>query len=310
MNHKIFKTIDEQIDILKARGLVIDDEEKVRDILFRENYFFISGYRHMFTEPGSRSKFMAGTNFDELYAVFTFDRRIRNTFFKNILIVENNIKSIISYHLSKKYGFKEKDYLNPDNFTQDKLAERQVNDILNKVRRQIRVNGRKHTATMHYIDNYGYIPMWILVKVLSFGTMAEFYGILKREDQQSIASAYGMDAETLEVYLAILANFRNVCAHEDILYDHRTQRMIPDCKYHSLLNIGTIDDVYEYGKNDLFCLVIMLKYLLREDEFNDLISELRYEVEILDEIVDTVSLESILNKIGFPINWYDIKELN
>ena len=310
MNHKIFKTIDEQIDILKARGLVIDDEEKVRDILFRENYFFISGYRHMFTEPGSRSKFMAGTNFDELYAVFTFDRRIRNTFFKNILIVENNIKSIISYHLSKKYGFKEKDYLNPDNFTQDKLAERQVNDILNKVRRQIRVNGRKHTATMHYIDNYGYIPMWILVKVLSFGTMAEFYGILKKEDQQSIASAYGMDAETLEVYLAILANFRNVCAHEDILYDHRTQRMIPDCKYHSLLNIETVEDIYEYGKNDLFCLVIMLKYLLRKDEFNDLISELRYEVEILDEIVDTVSLESILNKIGFPINWYDIKELN
>lgn len=309
MSHKIFKTIDEQIDILKARGLVINDEEKVRDILFRENYFFISGYRHMFTEPGSRSKFIEGTNFEELYAVFTFDRKIRNTFFKNILIVENNIKSIISYHLSKKYGFKEKDYLNPDNFTQDKLADRQVNDILNKVRRQIRVNGRKHTATMHYIDNYGYIPMWILVKVLSFGTMAEFYGILKKEDQQSIANAYGLDAETLEIYLAILANFRNVCAHEDILYDHRTQRMIPDCKYHSLLNIGTVEEIYEYGKNDLFCLVIMLKYLLRKDEFNDLISELRYEVEILDEIVDTVSLESILNKIGFPINWYDIKEL-
>ncbi|MCI9585301.1 MAG: Abi family protein [Bacilli bacterium] len=310
MNHKIFKTIDEQIDILRARGLVINDEEKVRDILFRENYFFISGYRHMFTEPGSRSKFLTGTSFEELYAVFSFDRRIRNTFFKNILIVENNIKSIISYHLSKKYGFKEKDYLNPDNFTQDKLADRQVNDILNKVRRQIRVNGRKHTATMHYIDNYGYIPMWILVKVLSFGTMAEFYGILKKEDQQSIASAYGLDAETLEIYLAILANFRNVCAHEDILYDHRTQRMIPDCKYHNMLNINMIDDIYEYGKNDLFCLVIMLKFLLREDEFNDLISELRYEVEILDEIVDTVSLESILNKIGFPINWYDIKELN
>lgn len=310
MNHKIFKTIDDQVDILRARGLVINDEEKVRDILFRENYFFISGYRHMFTEPGSRSKFLDGTSFEELYAVFSFDRRIRNTFFKNILIVENNIKSIISYHLSKKYGFKEKDYLNPDNFTQDKLADRQVNDILNKVRRQIRVNGRKHTATMHYIDNYGYIPMWILVKVLSFGTMAEFYGILKREDQQSIASAYGLDAETLEIYLTILANFRNVCAHEDILYDHRTQRMIPDCKYHNMLNINMVEDIYEYGKNDLFCLVIMLKFLLREDDFNDLISELRYEVEILDEIVDTVSLESILNKIGFPINWYDIKELN
>lgn len=311
MTKKIFKTIDEQIDILKARGLVIEDEEKARQILFRENYFFISGYRHMFTQPDSRSKFLPGTHFDELYGVFTFDRKIRNTFFKNILIVENNIKSIISYQLSKKYGFKEKDYLNPENFTQDKLEERHIYDILNKVKRQIRINGRKHTATMHYIDNYGYIPMWILVKVLSFGTMAEFYSILKKDDQQNIANVYDLDNETLEIYLIILSNFRNVCAHEDILYDHRTQRMIPDCKYHELLDIPfNEEEIYNYGKNDLFSLVIMLKQLLTKEEFNELIEEIKTEVENLDDIVDTVSLESILNKIGFPSNWYDIKELD
>jgi len=311
MSRKIFKTIDEQIEILKAKGLIVEDINQAREVLFRENYFFLSGYRHMFTLPGNKNQFIPGTNFDELYGVFTFDRKIRNTFFKNILIIENNIKSIISYHLSKKYGFREKDYLNPENFNQDKLNERQVHDILNKVKRQIRINGRKHSATMHYIDNYGYIPLWILVKVLSFGTMAEFYSILKKEDQQSIADVYGLDRETLEIYLIILSNFRNVCAHEDILYDHRTQRTIPDCKYHELLNIDLDDEgIYNYGKNDLFSLVIMLKSLLREKEFEELIEEIKYEVEELDEIVDTVSLESILNKIGFPSNWYDIKNLD
>lgn len=310
MTSKIFKTLDQQIDILKDKGLIITDEEKAREILFRENYFFISGYRHMFTEPGSRDKFLKGTSFEELYAVFVFDRRIRNTFFKNILIVENNIKSIISYQLSKKYGFKEKDYLNPKNFTEDKLAERQVHDILNKVKRQIRINGRQHTATMHYIDNYGYIPMWVLVKVLSFGIMAEFYGILRREDAQSVANFYNLDSEVLDIYLTILSNFRNVCAHEDILYDHRTQRMIPDTKYHQLLNIPIVDDIYKYGKNDLFSLVIMLKSLLSKEEFDELIEEIKYEVETLDAIIDTVPLESILNKIGFPSNWYDIKDMN
>lgn len=311
MSRKIFKTIDEQIDILKARGLVVEDEKQAREVLFRENYFFISGYRHMFTLPGSKNQFIPGTQFEELYGVFTFDRKIRNTFFKNILIIENNIKSIMSYQLSKKYGFKEKDYLNPKNFTQDKLDERQVHDILNKVKRQIRINGRKHTATMHYIDNYGYIPLWILVKVLSFGTMAEFYSILKKEDQQNIADVYNLDRETLEIYLIILSNFRNVCAHEDILYEHRTQRAIPDCKYHNLLNIELDSEgVYQYGKSDLFSLVIMLKRLLRKEEFEELIEEIKREVETLDDIVDTVSLESILNKLGFPSNWYDIKNLD
>ena len=43
MGKKTFKTLDEQIDILKNRGLIIDDIDKARSILFRENYFFLNG---------------------------------------------------------------------------------------------------------------------------------------------------------------------------------------------------------------------------------------------------------------------------
>ena len=40
MTEKIFRTIDEQVDILKRKGLIIDNNEETREILFRENYFF------------------------------------------------------------------------------------------------------------------------------------------------------------------------------------------------------------------------------------------------------------------------------
>lgn len=310
MTEKIFKTIDEQTDILRKKGLIINDEKKTREILLRENYFFISGYRHLFMNKEDKDKFLPGTTFEELYATFLFDRAIRNTFFKNILIVENNIKSITSYQLSKKYGFREKDYLDPKNFSQDSLQSRQVYDVLNKVKRQIRVNGRKHTATFHYIEHYGYIPFWILVKVLSFGIMAEFYDILKYEDQAEISKFYNVSPEILGTYLSLLSNFRNVCAHEDILYDHRTQRVIPDSKFHRLLNIPKDEDGYIYGKNDLFSLVIMLKVMLSKDDFDEMIIEISREVENLDKIVNTVPLDTILNRIGFPNNWKDIKELS
>ena len=226
------------------------------------------------------------------------------------MIVENNIKSITSYQLSKKYGFREKDYLDPKNFSQDSLQSRQVYDVLNKVKRQIRVNGRKHTATFHYIEHYGYIPFWILVKVLSFGIMAEFYDILKYEDQAEISKFYNVSPEILGTYLSLLSNFRNVCAHEDILYDHRTQRVIPDSKFHRLLNIPKDEDGYIYGKNDLFSLVIMLKVMLSKDDFDEMIIEISREVENLDKIVNTVPLDTILNRIGFPNNWKDIKDLS
>jgi abortive infection bacteriophage resistance protein len=309
MGKKTFKTLDEQLEILKNRGLIIEDVDKAKDILFRENYFFINGYRHLFERSWQDNVFIAGTTFEELYGTFVFDRNIRNIMFKYLLIIENNIKSVISYQMSKKYGYKEKDYLDPKNFSQDSIKVRQVYDVLNKVKRQIRVNGGQHTATSHYITNYGYIPMWILVKVLSFGIVSELYGILKLEDQEEIAKFYHLEIPTMSVYLHLLANFRNLCAHEDILYDHRTQRTIPDSKYHLFLNIEKEDDEYKYGKNDLFAIIIIMKQMLKKDEFNDLLYQIGYEIDVLDSKVDTVPLKTILNKIGFPDNFRDIANI-
>lgn len=310
MGKKIFKTLDEQIDILKNRGLIIEDVDKAKAVLFRENYFFINGYRHLFQRPNVDNEFIVGTTFDELYGTFVFDRNIRNIMFKYILIIENNMKSIISYYLSRKYGFKEKEYLNPKNFNQDSIKVRQVYDVLNKVKRQIRVNGKQHAATSHYMNNYGYIPLWILVKVLSFGIISELYGILKPEDQIKIAEVYHLDPETMMTYLQLLSNFRNLCAHEDMLYDHRTQKVIPDTRFHKFLDIEQIDGDYKYGKNDLFALIIIMKQMLTENEFNDVLYQIGYEIDILDSKVDTVPLNAILNKIGFPDNFRDIVDID
>lgn len=306
MSKKTFKTLDEQIEILRSRGLVITDVEKTKDILLRENYFFINGYRHLFMKSFKDTNFIPGTTFEELYAMFVFDRKVRNIFFKNLLIVENNIKSLISYELSKSFGFKEKDYLNPNNFSKDPMKVRHVHDVINKIKRQIRVNGRQHSATMHYITNYGYIPLWILVKVLSFGIVSELYNILDTTNQKNIADLYKVDTETLGIYLTILSNYRNLCAHEDILYDHRTQKEIPDSKYHYELNIDMTDGEYVYGKDDLFAVVIIMKQLLTDIEFREFINEIGYEIDILEGKTNILPINNFLNKIGFPENWRDI----
>lgn len=310
MREKTFKTLDQQINILKEKGLVINDIGFAKKVLFKENYFFLSGYRYLFMTKYKEKKFNDGTTFDELYSVFLFDRHIRNLMFKNILIIENNIKSIMSYQLSKKYGFKEKDYLNPDNFTKDPMREKQVYDVLGKMKRQIRVNGKQHTATQHYMFNYGYIPMWILVKVLSFGLISELYLILKNEDKEAISNFYEIDTEEMGTYLNLLSNFRNICAHEDILYDHRTQRLISDTEIHYKLDIPKDEEgIYKFGKNDLFAMVIILKQMLEKDEFIDFLRELEYEINLLDSRVNTVPLNGILNRIGFPDNWFKISKI-
>ena len=306
---KVFKTIDEQFQILLDKGMIIDDERQVKEILLRENYFFISGYRHLFLKNPKSRDYRQGTNFRELYALFNFDRQLRNIIFKNLLIIENNMKSIFSYELSMQYGIKEKDCLNISNFNTSKDKARQVNDLIRKIKRQIRINGGQHSATTHYIYNYGYIPLWVVVKVISFGIVCELYSILKIEDQRAIAEIFNLDVDELACYLPILSNYRNLCAHEDILYDHKTASVIPDCKYHELLNIPKNEEGYEKGKNDLFALIIILKNLLLPEDFRLMIKEIDYERAVLEGKLQTVKVDDVLNKMGFPPNYTDLLDL-
>ncbi|MCI8547900.1 MAG: Abi family protein [Bacilli bacterium] len=309
MVEKHFRNLEEQIEILKNKGLKINNESYAKDVLLRENYFFLNGYRYLFMYSNTDKRFLENTTFEELYSMFLFDRNIRNIIFKNLLIIENNLKSIISYQLSKKYGYKERDYLKEKNFTRRPEKKKQVKDLISKMQRQIRINSRDHTATMHYADNYGYIPMWILVKVLSFGIVSEMYSILKDDDQIQIAKVYHVSPDSLITYLPILANYRNLCAHEDILFDNKTQKQIEDTIYHQLLNIQKEEDEYIYGKCDLFSLLIIMKELLVNEEFKSMIIELENAVNTLDYNLSTIKVEKVLHKMGFPLNWYELKNM-
>lgn len=41
MIDKQFRNLDEQIEILKNKGLIIADEKYAKEVLLRENYFFL-----------------------------------------------------------------------------------------------------------------------------------------------------------------------------------------------------------------------------------------------------------------------------
>ncbi len=309
MIEKHFRTLDEQVEILKSKNMVIANEDYAKSVLLRENYFFLNGYRHLFMVSNEERFYKKGTTFEELYSLFLFDRTFRTICFKNLLIIENNFKSIISYQLSKKYGYKEKDYLKAKNFTRRPDKQRQVNDLLKKMKRQIRVNGGQHAATQHYAYHYGYIPLWILVKVLSFGIVCEMFTILKEDDQNAISQIYGVEVEELIIYLPILANYRNLCAHEDIVYENKTQKEIEDTIFHRLLQIPKEDGEFICGKNDAFALMIIMKQLLDKEKFKSMSIEIENAIRTLDYNLKTISIKDVLKRMGFPKNWKELANI-
>ena len=145
--------------------------------------------------------------------------------------------------------------------------------------------------------------------VIRVGIVGELYTVLQYQDQKEIADVFGVSIDCMVDYLPIVANYRNLCAHEDICYINRTQKAIDDTKYHRLLYIPKISEEYIYGKNDLFALIIILKQLLEENNFNLFINEISYELDRLSGKLKVIKIEKVLNQMGFPNNYKEIVRL-
>lgn len=96
---KEFKTIDEQIELLKQRGLIINDEERAKKYLLSQNYYnLINGYAKFF--PRNNDHYTANTSFDEI-------TRLHNTLRKRIRLLTNKLTTISTNDILKELGFPE-----------------------------------------------------------------------------------------------------------------------------------------------------------------------------------------------------------
>ena len=71
-------TLDEQIDLLRSRGMIISDEEKAKEVLFDVGYYRLGFYWFPFekTYPNKNNrthKFNSGTDFDDAVNLYYFD---------------------------------------------------------------------------------------------------------------------------------------------------------------------------------------------------------------------------------------------
>ncbi len=113
---KEFKSIDEQIQILKRRGMLINNDEYAKIKLQENNYYnVINGYKDIFIDSTKQEEaFFQDVSFEELLALYSFDRNIRNIFLNYIIELENILRSLISYEFSKIHGHD--NYLKFSNF--------------------------------------------------------------------------------------------------------------------------------------------------------------------------------------------------
>lgn len=313
---KEFKTYDEQITILKNRGLLINDESFAKEKLKEDNYYnIVNGYKDLFITPGTTDNYIAGATFEEVYALYDFDRILKNIFFKSILKVENILRSLIAYNFSERFG--NENYLVLNNFetlrgsgcSEEKYKKRieQIQKLFSNIQLDIAGAISKKNYIKHYMLNHGFVPLRVLVNSISLGRLSNFYSLMHQSVRIKVATNWDINDGDLDQYIKLMSYYRNLCAHDERLYNAKYYQDIPNTNYHSTLNIPIINSRYQNGKNDLFALLITMKVLLPEEDFNNLFNKVNGRLMSLSTNLKCINFDTILNSMGFPENWKEIK---
>lgn len=67
----------DQLDLLKRRGLHINDEPSFLELLEKKSYYRLSGYWYPLLDDKARHIFKPNAEFDTAYQIYQFDRDLR-----------------------------------------------------------------------------------------------------------------------------------------------------------------------------------------------------------------------------------------
>lgn len=305
---KIFLNYDQQIEKLRnEKNLLIDNEAYAKEILRQTSYYsLIGGYKDIFKNPTTK-KYKDGTRFEDIVELYYFDELLRQLFLRYLIKVENGIKSQVSYYFTEKNGENQKEYLNTSNYNYSgKKNQRDIDRLIKKLEGYV-----TKSTDYHYINHskkkYGNVPLWVLTNALTFGNISKMYMLLPQDIQIKVSRNYQcVNEKQMVSILAVLVKYRNVCAHGERLFTYRTADSIPDLPIHRKLKIAQKGSQYVNGKNDLFSVVIALRYMLNDQWYKELIKELKALIDKYLKKHDSISEQELYEKMGFPENWRKI----
>ena len=238
---KPFLSYTQQLDKLeKDKNLVIADRLYAESMLRRISYFaLISGYKNLFRNP-TTWKYKDNTTFEEIVALYKFDESLRELFLKYLLQIEQAMRSLLSYYFSEKHGNQQSSYLSPANYDHSPRKSQALAKLIG-VLRDLALKSTDYTYITHQRNKYGNVPLWVLVKVLTFGNISKMYQCFTQDLQIKISkNFYNVNEKELAQYLKVLAKFRNVCAHNDRLFSFKTKDDIPDTILHLKMGVNAL----------------------------------------------------------------------
>ena len=299
----LFLTYDKQIALLKQQGMVISDEKYAKTVLEHVGYYeLVNGYKAIFKQKG-KGAYLRGTSFEGLVALYKCDENLRQLFFKYMLRVEIHMRSLLAYAFTARFGVSQTAYLRRDSYDTAGECAAEINRLIGELDYAAN-RAEKAPYVCYHRERYGNVPLWVLFKTLSIGTLNRFYCCCIPEIRGEIAAHFpDLREKTLGHMLDLMQDFRNVCAHNDCLYAYHSPDAIPLMPAVRQTAHPGLRDRTAYTGNDLFALLVVFRYLLEDADYRRCITAIDLILAHFDAQHSTVTRADLLRAMGFPDGW-------
>ena len=331
---------------------------------YKDPFLEFKGYN-----PQNEDIYETDTKPEHLEALLLFDVALRTLFFPYLLKIEEELKTVLveSFYQTHHHSdlHKESEYLKRKYYDLGKTStwsaheksgskyiklseiretdnmyktpykklfdnEKTYDDFIVNVYSAIAKQRQKNKSISKYLSTHTYIPMWVLVNLLTFGNISKLFQIQKLDVQTKVLNYFNIDSfkehnPKLDVVnfsniLNILSVYRNICAHNERLYCYEIKMNIDDSfmKYLSFfpeeasVNAlkGTAHKLSQTERKNLNrrrkgvpTLLFALKLFLSPADFRKIKFSLNEELNKLKKKLPINAYDKLVKIMGLNFDW-------
>lgn len=207
--NKPAKTPEQLFAHLESRSLIITDRAACLHALRYVGYYRLLIYMRPLQALPDKM-FKAGKTFEDVLALYNFDRELRLLCMDAIEKIEVALRTAIVNTLAVQHG--PHFHIDASQFTR----QSDFADFLDTAR------DAKYLAITHHAAHYdmpSIAPIWAIAEALTFGDLSRLYSSLTKANRKSVARQFGYDEVVLVSWFRCLNTLRNMCAHHNRLWN-------------------------------------------------------------------------------------------
>lgn len=257
----------DQLELLKSRGLIVEDEDYALKALSNVSYYHLEGYWFCFYDKTiAEHKFLPDVKFSQIVNLYEFDNQLRTLVFDAISRIEVSFRTRFIYELAMAYGpfpIKKENF----NFRAESAWAKSYQNLLKDIEQS------KEDYIKHYKNTYAeeLPPIWIMGELMTFGELSIWYdNYLTSPIRKRISLFYGLQPDVLTSWMRVFSLIRNICAHHGRLWNKPLPFVIIPPKQSSeqiFNNLFVPTGAANQDAKRIFNPLLAMQYMLRQIGF-------------------------------------------